>query len=204
MKLFKIVASRGGEVLFDARIEAETPREARTKMKEALGIQSLTGFVYAITEIPMELIREIVAAHFAEITTVRRGSSSVDVKKLVSATVKALTGGALAEMEQRLERLEGRSGSERPTRRFDPLAAVEPAPANPPEEAVDDQPDIPEEPASAEIRPIPSEIRAILGPDWAKIKVHYRRTRSIKQTAAKFNVSPNTLKARIRREGWGK
>jgi uncharacterized protein YjcR len=32
----------------------------------------------------------------------------------------------------------------------------------------------------------------------------YVRTRSLKQTAAQFDVPVNTLKARVRREGWGK
>ena len=40
------------------------------------------------------------------------------------------------------------------------------------------------------------------GTDWDKVKRHYLRIRSIKQTAAHFELSPNTVKARIRREGW--
>jgi uncharacterized protein YjcR len=39
--------------------------------------------------------------------------------------------------------------------------------------------------------------------DWKAVKRLYMRTRSIKQTAAHFELSPNTVKARIRREGWG-
>ena len=53
MKLFKIVASRSSEIVFDERVEAETPREAREKMKQALGLESLTGVVYVVTEIPL-------------------------------------------------------------------------------------------------------------------------------------------------------
>ena len=56
MKLFKIIASRGGNVLFDDRLEAPTPREARNQMRSLLGMKSLTGVVYSITEIPVELI----------------------------------------------------------------------------------------------------------------------------------------------------
>src|SRR5207244_421314 len=59
-KSFKLVASKAGKIVFDDRVEAETPREAREKMRTTLGLPSLTGVVYAITEIPVELIREIV------------------------------------------------------------------------------------------------------------------------------------------------
>ena len=66
MKLFKLIASRAGQVLFDDRVEADSPREAREQMKALLGLQSLTGVVYAITEIPIELIQSIVDAKLAE------------------------------------------------------------------------------------------------------------------------------------------
>jgi uncharacterized protein YjcR len=38
--------------------------------------------------------------------------------------------------------------------------------------------------------------------DWKAVKRLYRRTGSIKQTAAQFKLSVNSVKARIRREGW--
>lgn len=60
MRSFKIVASRGDQVVFDDRVEAATPRDARRELKRALNVDSLTGIVYAITEIPVELIRAIV------------------------------------------------------------------------------------------------------------------------------------------------
>ena len=37
-------------------------RDARKELKRLLGLQSLSGIVYPITEIPVELIREIVDA----------------------------------------------------------------------------------------------------------------------------------------------
>ena len=40
--------------------------------------------------------------------------------------------------------------------------------------------------------------------DWKAVKRLYVRNRSIKQTAAHFELSPNSVKARCRREGWGK
>jgi ribosomal protein L35 len=39
--------------------------------------------------------------------------------------------------------------------------------------------------------------------DWKAVRKFYLRCRSIKQTAAHFELSPNTVKARVRREGWG-
>jgi hypothetical protein len=38
--------------------------------------------------------------------------------------------------------------------------------------------------------------------DWKAVKRVYRRTGSIKQAAAQFELSINSVKARIRREGW--
>lgn len=37
---------------------------------------------------------------------------------------------------------------------------------------------------------------------WAEIRRFYRECRSPKKTAARFCVSVNTIKARVRREGW--
>jgi hypothetical protein len=197
MKLFKIVASRSSEIVFDERVEAETPREAREKMKQALGLESLTGVVYVVTEIPLELIREIVTNQIAEIATVRGGRKSVDIPKLVGSAVKAMTGTALEGIEQRMSRLE----KDKPTERFNPLSTSRYRTFNDPEKGNTATPAVKRR---AEIRPIPAPIRAILGVDWKAIKRRYRKDRSVKQTAAEFNVPVNTLKARIRREGWAK
>lgn len=196
MKLFKIVASRSSEIVFDERVEAETPREAREKMKQALGLESLTGVVYVVTEIPLELIREIVTTQIAEIATVRGGRKSLDIPKLVGSAVKAMTGTALEGIEQRMTRLE----KDKPAERFNPLSTSRYRTFNEPEGNTA----TPAVKRRAETRPIPAPIRAILGVDWKAIKRRYRKDRSVKQTAAEFNVPVNTLKARIRREGWAK
>jgi len=196
VKLFKIVASRSSEIVFDERVEAETPREAREKMKQALGLESLTGVVYVVTEIPLELIREIVTSQIAEIATMRGGRKSLDIPKLVGSAVKAMTGTALEGIEQRMTRLE----KDKPTERFNPLSTSRYRTFNDPEGNTA----TPAAKRRAETRPIPAPIRAILGVDWKAIKRRYRKDRSVKQTAAEFNVPVNTLKARIRREGWAK
>ena len=204
MKLFKIVASRSSEIVFDERVEAETPREAREKMKQALGLESLTGVVYVVTEIPLELIREIVTNQIAEIATTRGGRRSLDIPKLVGSAVKAMTGTALEGIEQRMSRLE----KEKPAERFNPLSTSRYRTFNGEQlpESIGDDGTIatPAAKRRAEIRPIPAPIRAILGVDWKAIKRRYRKDRCVKRTAAEFNVPVNTLKARIRREGWAK
>ena len=191
---FKIVASQGGRLVFDERVEAGTPREAREAMKRALRLESLTGLVYAITEIPAALIEEIVAAKMARAAV---GGGRIDAAKLVREAAQAAVRGELEALKNRLAALEGRrgnageaaagEGSEAP-KRFDPVAA----------------PPTPEAKRREPTRAIPAQLRAILGPDWKVIRRHYRKTRSIKQTAANFDVPPNTLKARIRREGWNR
>src|SRR6187401_1638166 len=101
-KLFKLVASKAGRVVFDDRVQAESPREARERMKSLLGLQSLTGVVYSITEIPVELIREIVATKELEVVGSRRsGGSSIDVSKIVGDAANTAVADKLRPIEQR-------------------------------------------------------------------------------------------------------
>ena len=39
---------------------------------------------------------------------------------------------------------------------------------------------------------------------WSQVKAYWLECRSVKQTAEHFGLSPNTIKTRSRREGWGK
>jgi hypothetical protein len=191
---FKIIASQGGRIVFDQRVEADTPREAREQMKRALRLESLTGLVYAITEIPTALIEEIVAAKMARVAV---GGGRIDAAKLMREAAESAVKSELAAVKNRLAALEGRRGNagedseDSGPKRFDPIGQAAATPTPKPERR-------------APTRPIPAQLRAILGPDWKAIRQHYRKTRSIKQTAANFDVPVNTLKARIRREGWNK
>lgn len=192
---FKIVASQGERIVFDQRVEAASPREAREVMKRALRLESLTGLVYAITEIPAALIEEIVSAKMARVSV---GNDRLDPAKLMREAAEAAVRQELDAIKNRLTALEGRKGNageaikiteecELP-KRFDPIGA------SPPSKAERREP----------TKHIPAQLRAILGPDWKAIRRHYSKTKSIKQTAANFDVPINTLKARIRREGWNK
>jgi hypothetical protein len=192
---FKIVASQGERIVFDQRVEAASPREARETMKRALRLDSLTGLVYAITEIPTALIEEIVTAKMARVAV---GNGRIDVAKLAREAAEAAVKQELAAIKNRLTALEGRKGNageaiadeegSKLPQRFDPIGASTPSKAERREPT----------------KPIPAKLRAILGPDWKAIRRHYAKTKSIKQTAANFDVPINTLKARIRREGWSK
>lgn len=193
---FKIVASQGERIVFDQRVEAASPREAREVMKRGLRLESLTGLVYAITEIPAALIEEIVTAKMARVSV---GNGRIDPAKLMREAAEAAVKQELAAIKNRLTALEGRKGNageaapvdeegSKLPQRFDPIGA------SPPSKNQRCEP----------TRAIPAQLRAILGPDWKAIRRHYAKTKSIKQTAANFDVPINTLKARIRREGWSK
>lgn len=197
MKLFKLIASKAGKVVFDDRIEAENPRTAREQMKSLLGLQSLTGVVYSITEIPVELIREIVTAKVLEIVGSRRGGgSTIDVSRIVNDAANVAVSDKFRPIEQRLAALEGRQtaapangANSTPSRRFDAFQrdSTRSGAAAPTASTVRTAPPLP--------APQPTT-------DWRAVKKLYKQNRSPKQTAAHFDLSINTVKARARREGW--
>ena len=200
MKLFKLIASKAGKVVFDDRIEAENPRTAREQMKSLLGLQSLTGVVYSITEIPVELIREIVTAKVLEIVGARRsGGSTIDVSRIVNDAANVAVSDKFRPIEQRLAALEGRPTAAPATgangtpsntsRRFDAFQrdSTRSGAAAPTASTVRTTPPLPAQQPTT---------------DWRAVKKLYKQNRSPKQTAAHFDLSINTVKARARREGW--
>jgi hypothetical protein len=198
MKLFKLIASKAGKVVFDDRIEAENPRTAREQMKSLLGLQSLTGMVYSITEIPVELIREIVTAKVLEIVGSRRGGgSTIDVSRIVNDAANVAVSDRFRPIEQRLAALEGRQNAAHATsangvhstssRRFDAFQRDSTRSRVADTSATNGH--------GAET-PMPEVT------DWRAVKRFYKHCRSPKQTAAHFDLSINTVKARVRREGW--
>ena len=199
-KLFKLIASKAGKVVFDDRIEAENPRTAREQMKSLLGLQSLTGVVYSITEIPVELIREIVTAKVLEIVGSRRsGGASIDVSRIVNDAANVAVSDKFRPIEQRLAALEGRqtaihaaSANGAPStssRRFDAFQRDSTRSREAELSATNGRSVEPEAPLPAMT-------------DWRAVKRFYKHCRSPKQTAAHFDLSINTVKARVRREGW--
>jgi hypothetical protein len=200
MKLFKLIASKAGKVVFDDRIEAENPRTAREQMKSLLGLQSLTGVVYSITEIPVELIREIVTAKVLEIVGTRRGGgSTIDVSRIVNDAANVAVSDKFRPIEQRLAALEGR-----PTAA--PATGANGAPSNSNRRFDAFQRDSTRSgaaaPTASTVRTTPPLPAPQPTTDWRAVKKLYRQNRSPKQTAAHFDLSVNTVKARARREGW--
>ena len=200
MKLFKLIASKAGKVVFDDRIEAENPRTAREQMKSLLGLQSLTGVVYSITEIPVELIREIVTAKVLEIVGARRsGGSTIDVSRIVNDAANVAVSDKFRPIEQRLAALEGR-----PTAA--PATGANGTPSNTSRRFDAFQRDSTRSGASAPTASTERTTPPLPAPqpttDWRAVKKLYKQNRSPKQTAAHFDLSVNTVKARARREGW--
>jgi hypothetical protein len=184
MKLFKLIASRAGQVLFDDRVEADSPREAREQMKALLGLQSLTGVVYAITEIPIELIQSIVDAKLAEaLQRVRSGQPPASMEQMIRPIASAAVREQLATL--------------RTVQPDDPPAGPQRFDAFTPTDQI----------IGTTTMPQPRRKRVSVTTngtlvDWKAVKRAYRRTGSIKQTAVQFELSINSVKARIRREGW--
>jgi hypothetical protein len=99
-------------------------------------------------------------------------------------------------IEQRLAALEGRTtaapatgANSTPSRRFDAFqrdSTYSGAAA----------------PTASTVRTAPPLPPPVPGTDWRAVKKLYKQNRSPKQTAAHFDLSINTVKARARREGW--
>jgi hypothetical protein len=186
MKLFKLIASKSGQVVFDDRIEAPSPREAREQMKALLGLHSLTGVVYAITEIPVDLIQSIVDARLAEsMQRVRNGEPPASVEALIRPLASAAVREQLASL--RVGQAAQQDEAPATPQRFDAFATTA------------DQ-IVPPAPRRAKRTSATVDGKLV---DWKAVRKFYLRCRSIKQTAAHFELSPNTVKARVRREGWG-
>jgi len=203
MKLFKVIASKAGRVAFDDRIEADSPREAREQMRTLLGLKSLTGVVYAITEIPVELIQSIVDARLTEaLQRLRGGEAPQGVENMIRPIVSEEIRAQLAGLREQLAAISQPAEPEAPSR-YDAFTAAAEVPV--PFEVV-------ESPAgrngrgnrAKKRRGRPSVTTNGQPVDWKAVKRLYVRNRSIKQTAAHFELSPNSVKARCRREGWGK
>jgi hypothetical protein len=115
-RTYKLIASRGNEIVFDDRIQADTPRNARNELKKLLGLASLSGIVYSITEIPVDLIREIVDARIAEL------ADGAPIKTSLPPELEELVMERLKPILSRLVRLDKMPEEPAaPSSQFDPL-----------------------------------------------------------------------------------
>jgi hypothetical protein len=167
-KLYYIVCDDKETNVFEGRFQGRTRGEALKFLKQSLGRKTLNGLVFTITEIPVPLIREIVAEILAGGDGI--GIPATNVVPLTRPEPDASPG------------------------RYDAFAdAAEPEPT--PVEATP--------PKAKASKPAKKVGNPGHGDDhWSQVKAYWLECRSVKQTAEHFNLSPNTLKTRIRREGW--
>ena len=167
-KLYWIVCDDKETNVFEGRYQGRTRGEALKFLKQSIGRKTLNGLVFTITEIPVPLIREIVAEILAE------GSNATPAANIVPLT---------------------RPEPEAGPGRYDAFAdAAEPEPT--PAETTPPTPPTPPKPAKKVGNPGHGDDH------WSQVKAYWLECRSVKQTAEHFGLSPNTLKTRIRREGW--
>lgn len=170
-KLYWIVCDDKETNVFEGRYQGRTRGEALKFLKQNIGRKTLNGLVFTITEIPVPLIREIVA----EILAGGDGSNATPAANVVPLT---------------------RPEPEVSPGRYDAFAdAAEPEPT--PAEA--------KPPKAKASKPAKKVGNPGHGDDhWSQVKAYWLECRSVKQTAEHFGLSPNSIKTRSRREGWGK
>jgi hypothetical protein len=170
-KLYWIVCDDKETNVFEGRYQGRTRGEALKFLKQTIGRKTLNGLVFTITEIPVPLIREVVA----EILAGGDGSNATPAANVVPLT---------------------RPEPEASPGRYDAFAdAAEP-------EATPAEATPPKAKASKPAKKVGNPGH---GDDhWSQVKAYWLECRSVKQTAEHFGLSPNSIKTRSRREGWGK
>jgi hypothetical protein len=172
-KLYYIVCDDKDTTLFEGRYQGRTRGGALKFLKQSLGRKSLNGLVFTITEIPVPLIREIVAEILAG------GVTS-------AANVMPIT----------------RPVPEPTVTRYDAFADAAESGVTPPAPTA--------KPSKAKANSKAAAPEAKVGNPghgdefWSGVRAHWNECHSIKQTAERFGLSPNSVKTRARREGWGK
>ena len=175
-KLYWIVCDDKETNVFEGRYQGRTRGEALKFLKQSLGRKTLNGLVFTISEIPVPLIREIVA----EILAGGDGRNVAHAANVVPIT---------------------RPQAEAAPGRYDAFAdAAEPEPTPAETTLTEAKPPKAKNKASKPAKKVGNPGHG--DEHWTKVKAHWLKSRSVKQTAEHFGLSPNTLKTRIRREGW--
>lgn len=171
-KLYWIVCDDKDTNVFEGRYQGRTRGEALKFLKQSIGRKTLNGLVFTITEIPVPLIREIVA----EILAGGDGGTITQAANIVPIN---------------------RPEPEASPGRYDAFAeAAEAAEAEPPPAEAPAPEGEPHKPSKKVGNPGHGDDH------WSQVRAHWEGCRSVKQTAEHFGLSPNTLKTRIRRENW--
>ena len=176
-KLYWIVCENMDATLFEGRFQGRTRGAAIKFLKTALGRSSLKGLVFTISEIPVHLIREIVA----EMLSIPFDNIGAGVLPAVS--VKPINAPAELTCTNGDDQLI--AGGGKPALPSGPTAVV----------------------GSVGFKPRRTNMRKVgnpgLGDDfWKKVQTHWNKCRSIRDTSIKFGLSQNSVKTRARREGW--
>jgi hypothetical protein len=183
-KLYYIVCDDKDTNVFEGRYQGRTRGEALKFLKQSLGRKSLNGLVFTITEIPVPLIREIVAEILAG-------------------------GGVPAPPAPNIVPLR-HPEAEQPVGRFDAFAdatevtvtSAEPEPTDKPETA-------PAPVKQSKSKPKSGTGAKVGNPGhgddfWAEVRAYWLECRNTRLVAEKFGISRNTVKTRSLREGWNK
>ena len=174
-KLYYIVCEEKEATLFEGRYQGRTRGGAMKFLKQAIGRKTLNGLVFTITEIPVPLIREIVAEMLAG------GDGGTLANVPPAANVVPITS---PDAEPKAERFDAFANAAEPE--VTPAAAT---PTTKPKPA-------PKATAAKVGNPGHGDDH------WTKVRAYWKECRSINKTAGKFGLSPNTVKTRARREGW--
>jgi hypothetical protein len=161
-KLYYIVCEEKGSTLFEGRFQGRTRGAAMKFLKDQIGRPSLNGTVFTVTEIPVQLIREIVEA--------------------------IIKGGTIPGTDAGNGSCPAAASESKPGR-FDAFERHNQHPVE--EHDLDDGPK-------------PKEHLPAKGTDWDAVRKFYRSCKSPKAVAEQFALSINTVKTRMRREGWAK
>ena len=158
-KLYYLVCEERETTLFEGRFQGRTRGAALKFLKGSIGRKSLSGLVFTITEIPVPLIREIVAEILAE-----KGGASPKVVPITTAA---------------------------------PAPPPKPSPVKSPE---------PSAPAPKRKKKAAAKVGNPGHGDelWTQVRAFWEECRNFRVAAEKFNLSPNSVKTRARREGWNK
>ena len=176
-KLYWIVCDDNNHNIFEGRYQGRTRGEALKFLKQSLRRTSLNGLVFTITEIPVPIIREIVA------------------EILASGGVPATPAPNVVPLRQ--------PDPAPPAGRFDAFADT---PGSEPADAPATAPAPAKKSTAKQKSGTGAKVcNPGHGDDfWAEVRAYWLECRNTRLVAEKFGISRNTVKTRSLREGWNK
>ncbi len=208
MKLFKIVACKAGRIVFDDRVQADSPAHcARADEIRARAAKPDRRGLFDHGN----------SRRVDQGTGQRAGGGSGSQPERTFGQCELGSADRLggdrchrsaAPSHRAAARCMESAGQPSTTRRRFDAFQRESTPANTAATPAPEQPAAAAAPATPAARaPRPRKARQVSGRtvadvNWAMVRRFYSRNKSPKQTAAHFDLSLNTVKARIRRENW--